>query len=95
MKTKKMIFQSPQLDFEKKMEMYVVKDECSFVFSIPKESFSVKIESEQDFEHFENFGTIFGHSDFRSELVANMKKVMAEFAFSDWDNEEEDAYNKP
>lgn len=78
MKAKKVVFQSPQFDFEKQLEMYVVKDELSFVFSIPSESFSVKIEGEQDFENFKKYGAIFGHFDFRSELISEMKKVMAE-----------------
>ena len=79
MKAIKVYFQNPSLSFENKLEMYVVKNERSFIFSIPSESFSVKIESEQDFEHLEKFGSIFGHSDFRSELVKKMKSAMGEF----------------
>lgn len=78
MKANKVVFQNPALGFENKLEMYVVKNERSFIFSIPSESFSVKIENEQDFEDFRKYGSIFGHSDFRSELVEEMKKLMAE-----------------
>lgn len=79
MRVIKVCFQNPSFDFENRLEMYVVKNEHSFIFSIPSDSFSVKIESEQDFKHFEKFGTIFGHPDFRSELIKKMKSAMEEF----------------
>lgn len=73
----KAIFQNPSLDFETMLEMYVIKDGSSYIFSIPSESFSVKMEKNRDFEDFVKFGTIFGHSDFRSELVNEMKKMVS------------------
>lgn len=79
MRAKKVVIQNPFLDFESRLEMYVIKDERSFIFSIPSESFSVKIEKEQDFENFKRLGTIFGHSDIRSELASEMKRMIGQF----------------
>ncbi|GAB6460350.1 hypothetical protein bcgnr5390_63090 [Bacillus luti] len=81
MKVKKVMFQNPSLDFESKLEMYAIQDqnEGSFIFSIPSESFSIKIEREQDIEHFIKFGSLFGHSDFRLKVVNVMRSIMDDF----------------